>query len=100
MMDLSDGLAKDLPRLAEASGCGFELDFDALPKNAGCGVEQALGDGEDYELLLAIAPEQLAGLAAAWARVFPELELTAIGRLVEHGKGISLHGGWDHFASS
>ena len=100
MMDLSDGLAKDLPRLAEASGCGFELDFDALPKNEGCGVDRAIGDGEDYELLMAVAPERLADLATAWAQAFPHLELTAIGRLVEHGKGISLHGGWDHFATS
>jgi thiamine-monophosphate kinase len=98
MMDLSDGLAKDLPRLAEASKCGFELDFEALPKNSGCGVEQALGDGEDYELLFAIKQEQAEGLIDAWSKQFPDLELSAIGRLVERGKGIKLSGGWDHFA--
>ena len=100
MMDLSDGLAKDLPRLAEASGCGFEVDFDALPKNEGCGVGQAMGDGEDYELLLTVAPAQMADLSLAWAQAFPDLPLTRIGRLVERGKGIELHGGWDHFASA
>lgn len=100
MMDLSDGLAKDLPRLAEASSCGFELDFEALPKNQGCGMDEALGDGEDYELLLAVAPERVADLASAWAGAFPQLELTAIGRLVERDKGTKLHGGWDHFASN
>lgn len=99
MMDVSDGLAKDLPRLAEASGCGFELDFDALPKSEGCGVDQALGDGEDYELLMAVAPERVADLKAAWARQFPDLELSEIGRLVERGEGMTLQGGWDHFAS-
>lgn len=99
MMDLSDGLAKDLPRLAEASGCGFEVDFDALPRGEGCGVERALGDGEDYELLIAVAPERVVELQAAWAKRFPELELTVIGRLVGEGKGMTLSGGWDHFAS-
>jgi thiamine-monophosphate kinase len=98
MMDISDGLAKDLPRLAESSACGFELDFEALPREQGCGVDQALGDGEDYELLFAIEPERVNKLKAAWMKNFPELELTEIGRLVEHGKGMTLSGGWDHFA--
>jgi thiamine-monophosphate kinase len=31
MMDLSDGLAADLPRMAEASGCGFEVSAAVLP---------------------------------------------------------------------
>jgi thiamine-monophosphate kinase len=99
MMDISDGLAKDLPRLAESSACGFELNFEALPREEGCGVDQALGDGEDYELLFAMAPERVVELQAAWAERFPDLELTVIGRLVEEGKGITLSGGWDHFAS-
>jgi thiamine-monophosphate kinase len=97
MMDLSDGLAKDLPRLASASGCGFELDEKALPIAAGCSVDQAMGDGEDFELLLAIEAERVPGLLAAWAKVFPELPLTVIGRLVEMGSGGTLRGGWDHF---
>ena len=32
MMDLSDGLGADLPRLARASGVGFEIDEKALPR--------------------------------------------------------------------
>lgn len=100
MMDVSDGLAKDLPRLAAASGCGFELDEAALPRTAGCGVAQALGDGEDFEMLMAIEPERVAGLLAAWGKAFPELPLTVIGRLVEPGKGEVLSGGWDHFGAS
>lgn len=98
MMDVSDGLAQDLPRLAAASGCGFVLDEGALPLTPGCGVAQALGDGEDYEVLLAMESERVAGLLAAWSGAFPELRLTVIGRLVEPGHGGSLTGGWDHFA--
>ncbi len=98
MMDVSDGLAKDLPRLASASGCGFELDEGALPVASGCSVDQALGDGEDFELLFAMEAERVPGLLVAWAKVFPGLPLSVIGRLVEAGKGGLLRGGWDHFA--
>lgn len=82
MMDLSDGLGSDVPRLAAASGCGFELVPESLPRTPGCTVEQALGDGEDFELLLAVAPRDAAPLQAAWAKQFPKLPLTEIGRLI------------------
>ena len=98
MMDVSDGLAKDLPRLAAASGCGFEWDEAALPLAPGCSVSQALGDGEDFELLIAIEAKRVPGLLSAWSEAFPELALTQIGQLVEPGKGAVLSGGWDHFA--
>lgn len=98
MMDVSDGLAKDLPRLAVASGCGFVLEERAVPVASGCSVDQALRDGEDFELLLAIEAERVSGLLAAWAKVFPGLRLSVIGRLVEMGEGVTLTGGWDHFA--
>ncbi|MEX1116906.1 MAG: thiamine-phosphate kinase [Akkermansiaceae bacterium] len=95
MMDLSDGLAKDLPRLAAAAGCGFVVDRAALPITSGCSVAQALGDGEDFEMLLAIDAEKVPALLAAWP--FPDIPLTRIGRLVEADEGDSLTGGWEHF---
>ncbi|MGE9267783.1 MAG: thiamine-phosphate kinase [Verrucomicrobiales bacterium] len=97
LMDLSDGLGRDLPRLARASGSGFELAEGRIPRHDGCSVAQALGDGEDYELLLAMAPEQAAGVGPAWREAFPDLELTEIGRLVEGEAGSAL-GGWAHFS--
>lgn len=100
MMDLSDGLAADLPRLAAASGCGFVLDREAVPRRRGCGVDEAIGDGEDYELLVAVPPGRMAGLQRAWRRRFPRLPLTPVGRLVEASAGAAappLRGGWDHF---
>jgi thiamine-monophosphate kinase len=51
MMDLSDGLALDLHRLADASNVGFSL-LD-IPVAAGATVEEAISGGEDYELLIA-----------------------------------------------
>lgn len=98
MMDLSDGLAKDLPRMAAASGCGFMIDSTTLPITPGCTAAQAAGDGEDFELLFAIEPERVPALMIAWARKFPDLPLSAIGHLVAAGEGQSLSGGWEHFA--
>ena len=92
MMDLSDGLAADLPRLAHASRCGFELHETALPCHPGCTTQQALCDGEDYELLLAMPP-------ALAAQLPPQLGFTAIGRLTV-GAAPPVSGGWQHFSSS
>jgi len=99
MMDLSDGLAQDLPRLAAASGLGFQIEPAAVPRTRGCTPAQALGDGEDYELLLAVAPMRAPGLAAAWKRRFPRLPLTSIGRLVPDTEASTPlgGGGWEHF---
>lgn len=95
MMDLSDGLGMDLPRLAGASGCGFELWLDALPLTKGCTADQALGDGEDFELLFAVKPADEAPLRAAWPRKFPPL--TMIGRLTKSSRTAFLSRGYDHF---
>ena len=92
MMDLSDGLAKDLSRLAQMSGVGFELNRDSLPCSEGSTLEQAIDDGEDYELLFTSSDD----LKPAWDEKFPELEITRIGTLIE-GAGDSIKGGWDHF---
>ncbi len=83
MMDLSDGLGADLPRLAHASRVGFEIDEKALPRNRGCSIAQAINDGEDYELLFAIAPRKGRKLEARWKEQFPKLLLTRIGRLTQ-----------------
>jgi len=61
MMDLSDGLAADLPRMCAASGCGAVIDPDALPvPDVLTGRADVLSlmtcGGEDYELLFTSAP--------------------------------------------
>jgi thiamine-monophosphate kinase len=68
-MDISDGLSTDLLRMADASHCGAVLDLAAIPvteqavqlsqSSGRSAVEHALGDGEDFELLLAIAEADL-----------------------------------------
>ena len=98
MMDLSDGLAADLPRLAAASNCSFRVDIDALPKAHGCDSRRALSDGEDYELLIAVSPRMIESLRRSWRKIFPKLKLTAIGELTEPGTpAAGLPRGFDHF---
>ena len=97
MMDLSDGLGADLPRLAQASGTGFEIDDAALPLNPGCTSRQAISDGEDYELLFAISPRDRPRLEKSWTRKFPRLPLTRIGRLTSRVKNQKLSSGYLHF---
>lgn len=61
MIDLSDGLSRDLPRICHASGVGAILDSEQIPIHADVSrladerspLEHALHDGEDYELLFA-----------------------------------------------
>lgn len=93
MMDLSDGLAVDLPRMAAASSCAFRVDPNAIPCNPGCSVEQALSDGEDYELLLTLSPATAESLCRD-----SELPLYPIGTLCPPTDESShLSGGWQHF---
>lgn len=95
-MDLSDGLGADLPRLAAASGVGYEIDPASLPLNEGATIEHAVSDGEDYELLLTIPESELDALLPAWAGTFPELPMTRIGTIVDETRQPLIHG-WEHF---
>ena len=81
MMDLSDGLGADLPRLARASKVGYTLDVKSLPLARGATVNAAITEGEDYELLFAISSADTQALQQRWRRKFPKLPLTRIGRL-------------------
>jgi len=52
MIDLSDGLGIDAYRVARASNVRIELDASAIPIHPDAnGLDSALSDGEDYELL-------------------------------------------------
>lgn len=99
-MDLSDGLAQDLPRLARLSGCGFSLDADRLPVSdhtRTCAgrlgldpVELALTGGEDYQLLFTMGPagrQSAAPALAASGTCF-----TIVGRLGGRGRRLNRSG--------
>ncbi len=97
MMDLSDGLGKDLPRLAVASGCTYRIKTKSLPRHRGCSIEQAINDGEDYELLAAIPPKRVKIFLKKWPFSVP---LTVIGELLPASQAPEADGvrfsGWDH----
>ncbi len=87
MMDLSDGLAADLPRLLDASRRGVRLDATAIPlsraaRKTAQPLQHALCDGEDFELLFTVAPRNCARFETAWKRKFPTLSATCIGTIL------------------
>jgi thiamine-monophosphate kinase len=93
MIDLSDGLGADLPRLAAASKVGFEIDMERLPLNSGCKIDNAVSDGEDYELLFAISPRERNRLQKSWRKRFPKVPLTRIGSFNRLATGRVRRGG-------
>ncbi|HEX4639166.1 MAG TPA: AIR synthase-related protein, partial [Chthoniobacterales bacterium] len=99
MMDLSDGLGADLPRLASASKLGFKIDKNALPLAPGAKIDNAISDGEDYELLFAIAPRDRSRLERDWKKRFPSLRLTWIGQFNQRSaiSNRQLRSGYVHF---
>jgi thiamine-monophosphate kinase len=97
MLDLSDGLAVDLHRLADASGVGITLAPETIPVGAGATSTDAVGGGDDYELCF-IAPD--ADRVRATFREAGLREPVAIGRTTD-GDGAQLadqplEGGWEH----
>jgi thiamine-monophosphate kinase len=113
MMDVSDGLLADLPRLCRASGVGAVVQAGRVPVHddvaAGLAADErtarALGDGEDFELLLAHGPLEGAQREALEAA---GVVLYGIGRVVSAAQGLTLEaggrrgpwpaGGFDHLA--
>ena len=116
LMDVSDGLALDLARIAALARVRIDLEHvpvhpDARRAARASGRDprwHALGDGEDHELLATLAPARWRRARALAARRFPRL--TVIGR-VRAGRGLWLareeggalarwdgRGGWVHGA--
>ena len=94
-MDVSDGLAGDLPHLlAESGGLGAELLASAIPIRRAARVRAAeaqaqpallaaLTDGEDFELLWTCAPRDAVRLLDGWKAAFPTVGIHCIGRVTE-----------------
>jgi len=111
MMDLSDGLSTDLPRLCKASGVGAEIHVADLPifpesRTWNCDpVKMALHGGEDYELIFSVPKTKSRLLEDTYPSGFPKI--ARIGRLtgtspkvwmLESGKRRRLpEQGYDHF---
>jgi thiamine-monophosphate kinase len=96
MIDVSDGLAGDLPHLLRSNHSpplGAEIRTASLPIRAEArnkartgdlakpAALAALTDGEDFELLFSVSPTHAVQLLDAWKSQFPDNRLTCIGRV-------------------
>lgn len=94
-IDVSDGLSLDLHRICLASKCGAVLDLENIPvsqaavelakQDGKSALDHALSDGEDFELVLAVPPEEARRIVAEQA---VGVKVTDIGEFVaEAGLG-------------
>jgi thiamine-monophosphate kinase len=120
MMDLSDGLASDLPKLLSASCVpGAELRKSAVPVSRAAREHArtsdlakppfvaAVTDGEDFELLFTVQSNRAVAVLDEWKEQFPRVRLSCIGKLTEKA-GVWVRGddgvrplptrGYEHFA--
>ena len=95
MMDSSDGLARSLHQLAEASGCGFAVEADAVPVDPAVrevtaddaeAFEQATTVGEDFELVFTVDPADVEAVREA-----APVAVSVVGDVV--AKGVTVDGG-------
>ena len=102
MMDVSDGLAKDLHALTPLGSTPAVM-AATVPRQKNASLRAALTDGEDYELLFVLhASSDRARFEQQWRRSFPRVLLTPIGRFVSgevSGKGLvdfTRYHGYEH----
>ncbi|MFI5095134.1 MAG: thiamine-phosphate kinase [Candidatus Acidiferrales bacterium] len=88
MMDLSDGLSADLPRLCEASDVGARIEAAKIPAVRLSKIRQKRGDhalrlalhgGDDYELLFTVARKHVTRIPPS----FHGLPITPIGEITK-----------------
>ena len=120
-MDISDGLAKDLGRMARASGCGAQVRLGDLPISeavAGaltvddCIWQVIVSGGDDHELLVAVPRAKVMAFEAAAAfdgiaLAEPSFAVACIGEMTtgaevefhrpDGSPFVPEHAGWDHF---
>lgn len=121
LMDLTDGLAKDLPNFL-ASEQMARLDLPSIPASAKAEqtsrrsgrsvLEHAFCDGEDYELLFTLkASARPEDFIAAWQKAFPYVRISCIGSIHArrgdsqvtnraNGEPIPFSRGFEHFGPS
>jgi thiamine-monophosphate kinase len=116
MMDLSDGVSMDLPRLCAASGLGARIEASSVPiadalieAEDALSIEPlrlALSGGDDYELLATLPPDRVEGARLELKERFG-VSLADIGVMIEGSGALVMgrggaeapleRGGWDHF---
>ncbi len=85
MMDISDGLSTDLTHLTRLSSVGAMIDEALIPVSDAAlttadPISSALNDGEDFELLFTLSPENFRTLKDNWRL---DTAITAVGEITE-----------------
>lgn len=106
MIDVSDGLSLDLSRLCRASGVGARVDLPAVPIHGVATLDEALGGGEDYELVATLPDADAVAAARGRLRDAFGVPLAEIGAIIvgEGSIAVDRDGGehpldprgWDH----
>ena len=122
LIDVSDGLAKDLFHIAQASNVGFDIEYEKIPvsddaircagNDPSKAFAHALHDGEDFELLFTIdmTDETFEHMASEFEKFFG-IPCTCIGKILEDTSQANVTkngvffekmkiGGFDHFRDS
>jgi thiamine-monophosphate kinase len=108
MTDISDGLARDLPKICKASETGAQINANSIPcsddlrKYTDDPISYAWKGGEDYELLFTLPENEAKKLLAVWD--IESCPVTHIGSINSSTDSIHLIGredivnsGFDHF---
>lgn len=119
MIDVSDGFFQDLNHILSSSHKQAEIFIDQIPISSDVEgfctkpvLQQALSDGEDFELLFTVPRHKRKNLEKEWKKKFSKTELSFVGKILrrewnrppvswlQNGKSISLPfelKGFDHF---
>jgi thiamine-monophosphate kinase len=98
LMDVSDGLLSDLPKIAKASGVGINLTFSEselsylMPLSERVGIsplELFLRSGEEHSFIAVVSAERHREVPKQWIMLG---EVVVGSEITYHGKGMSLHG--------
>jgi thiamine-monophosphate kinase len=108
MIDVSDGLALDLSRICAESGVGARVRLAEVPIGPAASLGDALGGGEDYELIATLPDPRVAGEARDELDEAFGVALTEIGAINDDPDLVAVDAagaeaplaaaGWDHFA--
>ncbi|MFI3323001.1 MAG: thiamine-phosphate kinase [Rikenellaceae bacterium] len=109
MMDISDGIAKDLTHILDKSGVSASINIDSIPIFEGATVEDAVSGGEEYSLLFTVDSNDSERVKSQYNELF-DGEIYEIGTItssatdsknridwVENGQKIDYHfKGYEH----
>lgn len=96
MMDISDGLGGDLNHILKASRVGARLWPESIPRHKGVTLQQAMSDGEDFELLFTLAPAKAKQLMD-WQMRRKNWQFSPIGEVTANPKDKINAQGFSHF---